>query len=240
VTVGALTFAFIFPLIARPIVAPAITWMIGLVPSLSRGSVSSSDISLNGREYIWAKSMNFWGDRTSDWGELFGYGAQGQFHSGASRSYAQIFGSSLQNPKMASTHNSMLQQVFDGGIIGAVLLGIAIIVCVALWVARSRVDEPYAAAALAMSLSLVISSVTEVSLAPGMGQETLLVFAGLLFAACAKLQRSDDQSAGVNDLDTVSGPVRRLQLQGAGVAGRFNGGNLNCAVVHLDRRYVAR
>lgn len=191
VAIGAVAFVFVFPLIARPIVAPAINWLTGLAPSLSRGSASNSDVSLNGREYIWGKATTFWGDRTSDWGEIFGYGAQGQYQSGASRSYAHIFGSSVQNPYMASTHNSILQQVFDSGIVGAALLAAAILTCVALWVIRSRMDEPYTAAALALVLSLVISSITEVSLAPGVGQETLLLFTGLLIAACsADLQKA--------------------------------------------------
>lgn len=194
VAVGAVAFVFAFPVIARPVIAPSINWLIGLVPSLSRGSVSSSDVSLNGRQYIWEKAMRFWGNRTSDWGEVFGFGAQGQYHSGASRTYAHIFGSSTQNPKMASTHNSVLQQLYDAGIVGAILLAVAIVACVVLWVARSRVDEPYAAAALALVLSLVISGVTEVSLAPGVGQETLLLFAGLLIAACsADLQKERER-----------------------------------------------
>lgn len=206
--VGAVVFVFGFPVIARPIVAPTITWLISMLPSLSREAVSSSDVSLNGRQYIWEKSLRFWGDRTSEWGEVFGYGAQGQYYSGASRTYAHIFGSSIQNPKMASTHNSVLQQLFDAGIIGAALLALAIIACVALWVVLSRTDEPYTAAALALVLSLVISGVTEVSLAPGVGQETLLLFAGLVIAACSAGLQKEAARNGLHDRAGRILPVR--------------------------------
>lgn len=224
VAVGSIVFAFVFPTIARPVVAPAITWLTGLVPSLSRGSVSSSDVSLNGREYIWDKSLEFWGRRTDEFGELFGYGAQGQFESGASRTYAHIFGSAIQNPRMASTHNSVLQQLFDAGVVGAVLLVAAVLACVVLWVVRSRVDEPFASAALAMVLSLTVSSVTEVSLATGAGQETLLLFAGLLIAAC-----SADRQKGLDDGPGRVFPVGAVapyRLAESGVVGHAPGAGL--------------
>ena len=186
--IGAIVFAFLFPVISGPIVAPIITWLTGLVPGLSRGSTANSDMSLNGREFIWSRSLTFWTDRTNEFGQAFGYGAQGQYTSGASSTYAQIFGSALQNPRMASTHNSMLQQLYDCGLVGLALLALTVVACIALWIRRSRIDEPYSAAALAMALSLVISSVSEVSLAPGVGQETMFIFAGLLLAACTSLE----------------------------------------------------
>lgn len=185
IAIASLAFVFIYHSIARTIVAPAITAMTDAIPALSRGATSNSDVSLNGRETIWFQAIRYWTERTSEWGQIFGYGTQGQFESGASRTYAHIFGSSFQNPQMASTHNSVLQHLFDGGVLGVACLILAIIACVRLWVVQSRANEPYAAAALAATLSIVLSSVTEVSLAPGMGQETLLIFVGLLIVACS-------------------------------------------------------
>lgn len=210
VTIGSLVFVFIYPAISKTVVTPLVTAMAEIIPALSRNSIGNSDASLNGREIIWFQASRFWVERTSDWGRIFGYGAQGQYESRASRTYAYIFGSSVRDPYMTSTHNSALQQLFDGGIVGAVCLVVAVIACVRLWVIRSRVNEPHTAAALAMSVSLVISSVTEVSLAPGMGQETLLVFIGLLVAACAgSLERGDGNGSGDIKLET---PIRTDRL----------------------------
>ncbi|MBT2549612.1 O-antigen ligase [Arthrobacter sp. ISL-65] len=197
IALGSVLFVFVYPAISKTLVAPLIAAATNAIPFLSRAS-GSSDASLNGREVIWSRSSRFWVEKASDWGQIFGFGSQGQYESGASRTYAHIFGESIRNPYMTSTHNSVLQQLFDGGVIGAVCLVAAVIACLRLWVMRSRINEPYTAAALAASVSLVISSVTEVSLAPGMGQETLLVFVGLLVAACAG-EPSESQEGGALD-----------------------------------------
>jgi hypothetical protein len=229
VTLGSLAFVFAYPALSRPVITPLITAMTGAIPGLSRGGSGSSDASLNGREAIWFQSSRFWAERTSDWGKFFGYGSQGQYESGASRTYAHIFGSSVRNPYMTSTHNSLLQQLFDAGVIGAAFWVIAVVACVALWVRCSRTHEPYTAAALAASISLVVSSVTEVSLAPGVAQETLLVFIGLLLAACSgKLDevqtdnQLDDSSSGVLPVRLVTS----YRLPERGVVGQASSARL--------------
>lgn len=228
VTLGSLAFVFLYPSLSKPVITPLITAMTDAIPGLSRGGAGSSDASLNGREAIWFQSSRFWMERTSDWGKIFGYGTQGQYESGASRTYAHIFGSSVRNPYMTSTHNSVLQQLFDAGVIGAAFWAVAVIACVVLWVRRSRTAEPYTAATLAAVVSLVVSSVTEVSLAPGLAQETLLVFVGLLIAACSG--KLDDQPQEILDDGAGRvlpvGPVAPYRLPERGVVGHASGARL--------------
>jgi O-antigen ligase len=158
----------------------AITLITDLVPALSRNANSGSDATLNGRTFIWSQSIEFWLTGNRDTGHsLLGYGVQGQYLSGASSTYASTFGTSLTNPLAATVHNSFLQQLFDGGWIGALLLGIAAIVVTARWATTSLSRTTYSMAGLSAMISLLLSSTTEVSLSPGVLQETFFMFLAL-------------------------------------------------------------
>ncbi len=212
---GSLLLAFAFGSIVKPLIAPAIGAITAIVPWLSRNATASADISLNGREYIWEQSVWVLGWAPDFFERWFGYGAQGQFLSEASYAYAYVFGSSLANPYTASVHNSMLQQVFDAGVIGAAALGAMAIMCLWGWNRLAREATPHIGASLAMAFSLVVSSATEVSLAPGVGQETFWVFVALLLIAYtrAPLDSSGREDTSAAEHDTVAGISQRPEHQ---------------------------
>lgn len=85
--------------------------------------------ALNGRDYVWERSLNFWREEVnSPLNVMLGYGMQGHYESGASLTYykllAHVFPRDAE--KIVSVHNSYLQQLFDGGLLGWALLSVAL------------------------------------------------------------------------------------------------------------------
>lgn len=179
-TVLAATSAFILPNLiasAQFLVAPLAI----LTPT--RASEMSTTASLNGRDYIWERSIRYWMQWVNDLPHIFlGYGVNGQFHSGASGTYSDRLAAIMRNPEYASLHNSFLQQLFDGGLCGWLLLTLAIY-----W-AGTRLSKlltlwnGIAFAAIGALTALIFGGMTEASLAPGAAQDTfwiLLIIVGI-------------------------------------------------------------
>jgi hypothetical protein len=167
-------------------IADKVYFAIAPLTSLAPGRVSDveSITSLEGREVIWRRSIEYW----SEWVNgprhiLFGYGVNGQYGSGVSMGYKDLISGIVRNPELASLHNSYLQQIFDGGLIGWILLVSAIFWAGARF-ARQRAWGIWGLSASAALTALVLSGLTEVSLSPGPYQDTFWVLIILIGAAC--------------------------------------------------------
>ncbi len=122
----------IFAVISALVLPSIITSVQSLVaPLLSFAPGRISDVesvtSLEGRSYIWDKSIKFWIDSVNDLPHmLFGFGVNGHYRSGASLTYTDQVTSIVKDPELVGhMHNSFLQQLFDGGLIGWLLLVLA-------------------------------------------------------------------------------------------------------------------
>jgi hypothetical protein len=141
--------------------------------------------SLNNRDLIWTRSMNYWTSGVEGtFDRLFGFGQNGQYTSGASMTYADALAGTVRNSRYASLHNSFLQQLFDGGFLGWGLLTLAIF-WAGVRLSRRRADwsTQYVAAIVALS-ALLINGLTQATIAPGFGQETFWLLIVLVGAAC--------------------------------------------------------
>jgi hypothetical protein len=177
-------------LIAIPSVAilPAIlssTYIpVGLVQMLVPGrSISAESLeSIQGRARIWSGSTQYWGEWVDVPQKILGFGTGGHYRSGASFTYADLIGHLTRSSYLSTMHNSYLQQLFDGGIVGFAFLATGI-VWASIRLARrpAKWGNPGVSAVLMMTV-LLLGSITEVSLSPGPGNELflfLLVLAGL-------------------------------------------------------------
>lgn len=172
--------------------------------------------SLNNRDIIWTRSMNYWSnsiDGTFD--HLIGFGQNGQYTSGVSMTYAESLSGTVRNSQYASLHNSFLQQLFDGGILGWALLTLAIV-----WggVRFSRRRQSWGtqgvAAILALS-ALLVNGMTQVTIAPGFAQETFWILVVLIGASCQSPRMTVDRG-GYREADAPAGAWRRpLARKGA-------------------------
>ncbi|GAA2137942.1 hypothetical protein GCM10009844_05500 [Nocardioides koreensis] len=184
-TTGALTFVFIFPLLAKPIVQPALTWTLSTLPFLSRGD-TQADVGLNGREYIWSQSTHFWTERVEGWRALLGYGTYGQHVSGASWSYASQVAGLSADPRSISVHNSLLQQLYDAGLMGAAAFAVVALFTTHALGRGVLAKERGSVYGLAVLLAILLASMTEVILAPGFAQEPLFVMLGVTVSLCCQ------------------------------------------------------
>jgi O-antigen ligase len=126
---------------------------------------------------------------------LLGFGVNGHYRSGASVTYRDQFIYIVRNPEFyASMHNSFLQQLFDGGILGWLLLAIA-----AYWasarLSRRRRDWGNAgSSAIVAMTALLLTGMTEVSLAPGPSYDSFWLLFVLVGVACQATGRQSDGS----------------------------------------------
>ncbi len=146
--------------------------------------------TLNGRDYIWAQSLDFYRTRI-DWvHQMFGFGSFGHAESGASATYNANFGGFGRDDRLLTPHNSMLQLLLDGGWIVAAVAAITLIYMA--WL-LSRRNSPAMLSGLAMLVTLSIVGVTEVALSPGHAQPTWWVLLTLSTIALSQpsLARSE-------------------------------------------------
>jgi O-antigen ligase len=93
-----------------------------------RNSQNSDLFTFQGRSLIWEASVNFWQQWVNDpFHQFFGYGQNGQYISGASQTYSYLLKTISLSPELGSVHNSFLQQLFDGGLIGVLLLATSLV-----------------------------------------------------------------------------------------------------------------
>lgn len=194
VAATSMALALLYPLLVDAVLRPTISAVVSLVPQLSRGNVEA-DISLEGRSTIWRAATTFWERHVPFTEALVGYGAQGQQVSGASATYA-VSSNPEQSLRSLSTHNSLLQQLYDTGIIGALALLVVVYWTIAAQSARASARSPYHLVGCAASLAVVLGGATEVALSPGYGTETFWMFFALAVATSMDGRASQDGDDG--------------------------------------------
>jgi O-antigen ligase len=164
--------------------------------ALDRDAQTGPSDALNGRDFIWARSIDYWFDRVNDLPHtLLGFGVNGHYLSGASVTYSDRFSKVIRNPELASMHNSLLQQLFDGGILGWVLLIGAMYWASARLAKHRRKWGNAGLSAIVAMTALILSGITEISLAPGATHETFWLLMVLVGVAC---QASDDHPGSIS------------------------------------------
>lgn len=181
VVVSALTLPFYFRATSEFIATQAPS-LISSLPGLDRGGGLAGILSFNGRSIIWGQSVDYWLTFVGGPPRWIGFGSDGQYVSGASKGYAWLFGNAVALSEHTSVHNSLLQQLYDGGLLGATLLLVAVLASMYLMSRKRAPDFGYRIAALSVTVALALSAATEVTLAPGMSNETFWIFGGLVFA----------------------------------------------------------
>lgn len=172
-----------------PSLITSVIFLIQPLVSLATGRQerSGSIATIQGRDYIWDRSITYWLDWVNDpFHILLGYGASGQYKSGASLSYSDALANLVRNPERAYTHNAFLQQLFDGGALGWLLLAVATYWTGARLSRRRYSWGRWAAGGTAALTVLVVSAMTEVSIAPGPALEGYWVLMILVGVGCQK------------------------------------------------------
>lgn len=118
---------------------------------------------LNGRATVWKRTIKHVGTLSREQ-RLLGFGPNGQIASGTSRTYVKLFKGGFANPLAASPHNSVLQQILDGGYLGALLLLTAIYTALRRIQAAAQLDASWLAAP-SMMLAMSVVGMTESVLA---------------------------------------------------------------------------
>jgi O-antigen ligase len=169
---------------------------------LSRGSTNNFE-SGNNRFHIWEAAWSML--RHLSVQQLYGWGDNGQITSGVSERYAYLF-ASLPHPLTYSTHNLVIQTIFDEGYVGL------LIVVLAAWVTVSRLiryirsePSPLANALMAVLAVTLLSGTTEVS--PSYGTEEALLATLLVMGAAAGLTVSRKRAGDLPDLAAKIGDV---------------------------------
>jgi O-Antigen ligase len=197
------------------IVIPFSSWIVtavlsflsstGLATPLARGS---KDVSTgNGRTIIWQAAQHQFGT-TDFFHTLFGFGANGQTTSGASRLYDHLF-ELVPSPILVHVHNLGLQMLLDMGAVGLILMVIAVVVSVdRLEKINNQSPRGPVAALIGAMLMLFLTGATEPS--PTYRTQETLIFAFLLLSAAAGL--------ALRPIDApVPIPIRRRYLRPYGL-----------------------
>jgi hypothetical protein len=187
--------AAISPLVLSSVIA-AIQFIVNPLMSLAPGrkSDAKSIATLENRDYIWDHAIRYWIDWVNDLPHLlFGYGATGQYRSGASLSYSDVLSGIIRHPELAYVHNSFLQQLFDGGLVGWLLLTLA-----AYWAGTrfSRHRHDWGVTPIVVLAVLLLGAMTEASMAPGLAELNFWLFLVLVGIAC--------QASGTQVVDSSS------------------------------------
>lgn len=161
----------------------AITPLTGLASG--RDSSQEGVVSLNGRRIIWENSITYWNEQITDLSDkLLGFGESGQSRSGVSVTYYSIVKGLGQHPELATVHNSFLQQLFDGGIVGWLFLAIGTYWASArLSFCRHQWGHWGLSAIFAMT-AMLLGSTTEAAMAPGVNAESFWLLVFLVGIAC--------------------------------------------------------
>lgn len=214
---ASMALAFLYPLLVDAVLRPTISAVVSVVPQLSRGNVEG-DISLEGRSTIWRAATTFWERHVPFTEALVGYGAQGQQVSGASATYA-VSSDPSQSLRSLSTHNSLLQQLYDSGVIGALALLVVVYWTIAAQAARASGGSSYHLVGCAASLAAVLGGATEVALSPGYGTETFWMFFALAVATSMNSRASQHgEDRGRVTSRQVVGPRSRPRASWSGPA----------------------
>jgi O-antigen ligase len=184
-----------------PSVASSFEFLITPLVSLNPGRETSEYgvVSFQGRAQIWDESIKFWNERINDLPDmLLGFGEAGQYRSGASLTYISIVRGLSRTPERTHVHNSFLQQMFDGGILGYLCLASALY-WTAVRLSNRRGDwGHWAMSAIFALTAILLCSITESTSAPGIFEESSWVMIVLVSIAC--------QVNGKDGISTVARP----------------------------------
>jgi hypothetical protein len=188
----AVGFLMILPFLLRlaPVALTAVISSVGSSSILSRGNASWDLAAFGPRGYIWSQGIDYWSNYVTDpTHQLIGYGYRGHVSSGAWIGFTR--GISYVNARTAlSTHNTMLQIVYDSGLIGAaILLGVTTFT-----VFRYSRDAAFLPM-LAVVSALGLSTLTEINITPGYGNTSAFLLLYLaVFMPIKATRRSDRPS----------------------------------------------
>jgi hypothetical protein len=197
-TALALISAFVLPRLIN-MIQSAVTPLMSLAPG--RDLTATGINSLNGRDNIWGRSIKYWGERVNDLQHmLFGFGVNGHYRSGASLAFREQFASVSRFPEVSATmHNSFLQQLFDGGLLGCGLLVAAVFWASTKLSSRQNDWGRWGSSATVAVAVLLLSGMTESSLVPGLVQEPYWLLVVLVGVACQAGGRPRDSGGNVID-----------------------------------------
>lgn len=180
-TLTASIFPLVFP-VASQFIASVLQPLIELVPG--RDSSYQATLSFSSRDYIWSRSLAYWWDYVTDFSDrVFGFGQGGQLHSGAWTAYGKVISVVTRDPQNASMHNAFLQQLFDGGLLGWLLLTASIFWASVRLSRRRSVLGVEGKSAIAAISALMLSAISSVSVSPGASHQVafwlLLILVGI-------------------------------------------------------------
>lgn len=175
---------------------------------LGRGQSVQEISGLGTRSGIWSESLWFWDEKTEGIvRNLIGYGQNGHAVSGASTYYVRdgvgdFLSASRTNLTM---HNSVLQSLFDGGLLAAAMLLGAVVFAV--WQSSRSTDS---LPVLAIVMTLALSAASEVSLAPGLSQTPFFLLVCVLAVvpmkgARGQIERGEHRAFGASHLAESGG-----------------------------------
>lgn len=178
--------------------------------------------ALNGRDLVWEHALNFWQSEVDNaFNILLGYGMLGHYRSGVSLTYYQLVSHVIiRDPeRVVSVHNSFLQQLFDGGVLGWIFLTLALLWAsvrfAKRWDLRTAGDLRGYATAASMAVSVIlICSTTEVLLHPGI--ITFYVVMILVGVACQGrlLEDQPGEGGGVTEPTATKSNVSAVTTEG--------------------------
>lgn len=165
---------FYLPL-ALPVIA-AVAASIANVRYLARGQSIEDIIGLGTRGAIWNGSTHWWLSRITLESQLFGFGPNGHAVSGANSTYLHGLGGFLADKTNLTMHNSFLQQLFDGGLVGMGMLAVGLLITM-----RRYSKDVSLLPQLVFVTVLGVGAASEIILAPGFTQTPFFLL--LAFAA---------------------------------------------------------
>lgn len=188
------------------VVAP----FLSLIPGRSTNAIELTTLTY--RDYIWHNSIQYWLDHVEGMQDrLLGFGQNGQIGSGAWAVYGRAIAVTVRHPERATMHNAYLQQLFDGGLIGWALLTVCVF-WTALRLSRRRACWGAAAVgSIAALCALLMNSITQVSIAPGVSQESFWILMVLVGVACQTPTSNgpDEEDAGRDSATGLAEPGLR-------------------------------
>lgn len=182
-------------------VAPVVTWVARFIASnsyLARGQNVDQIVGLGTREIIWTRSVDFWtADVTDTADQLIGFGYNGHASSGALSTYSSGIGDFLSDRAALTTHNSVLQTLYDAGLLGAVIL-LGVTVFTVYRYGRDASLLPM----FSVAVMLGLGAITEIGLAPGLSQTPIFLLLYLvvfvpLKSTCVRVVEPDNRAHDV-------------------------------------------
>ncbi len=188
---------FLSPVILRPVIGLFSAFISFFLARISDRAVRTDQVvSLAGRGFIWDQSMDYWTSSVNSLLDiLLGYGMRGHYRSGASHTYAGFMSHVYRDTERAMhTHNSSLQQLFDAGLVGWIMLAVALFWCGRRLAARVSQWGQYALAASTILAAILMGAMTEVFLTPDMNLYTFFVTMVIVAVSC-QIPQPDGDSA---------------------------------------------